>query len=375
MSQLNVGLSTTMIEPIFTQGRLDGIGVYTQALQRYLPASGCSVQGFLFPALSSPRGQGFSAGRALPYPYEVTAMLDWASPCAMPMDIFHATDYRIVRMDCPVIATLHDAVPIKFPQWVTPRLRGLKNWAQKKAAGKADRVIALSHYAVTELVECFGVQPDKISVVYCGVDEHWREPVADDAVAATLAEFGLQPGYFLFVGTLQPRKNVERILQAFLGLPTPVRKQHPLVIVGRNGWQCDALLQQIQAAQQQGEPVFWLNQVKQQTTLRHLYAGAGVFVFPSLYEGFGIPVLEAFAAKVPVITANTTSLPEVSQGAALEVDPLSLDEIRTAMQRLVQDESLRQRCIEAGWQRVEKLTWQATAEQTAAVYRAALAER
>lgn len=375
MSQLNVGLSTTMIEPVFTAGRLDGIGVYTQALQRYLPASGCSVQGFLFPALSAPRGQGFSAGRALPYPYEVTAMLDWASPCAMPMDIFHATDYRIVRMDCPVVATLHDAVPIKFPQWVTPRLRGLKNWAQKKAARKADRVIALSHYAVTELVECFGVQPDKISVVYCGVDDHWREPVADEAVAATLAEFGLQPGYFLFVGTLQPRKNVERILQAFLGLPAPVRQQHPLVIVGRAGWQCDVLLQQIRAAQQQGEPVFWLNQVTQQTTLRHLYAGAGGFVFPSLYEGFGIPVLEAFAAKVPVITANTTSLPEVSQGAALEVDPLSPDEIRTAMQRMVQDESLRQRCIEAGWQRVEKLTWQATAEQTAAVYRAALAGR
>lgn len=375
MKSIKVGLSTTMIEPLLTGGRLDGIGVYTQALRQYLPGFDCQVQGFLFPPLSRPQARGFSSGQALRYPYEVTALLDWAKPYAMPMDVVHVTDYRVVRMDCPVVATLHDAVPIKFPHWVTPRLRGLKNWAQKKAARKADRVIALSNYAVTELVECFGVDPARISVVYCGVDDHWRTPVASEAVASTLQQYGLQPGYFLFVGTLQPRKNVERIVQAWQALPQALRQQHPLVIVGRAGWQCETLLQQMKAAQQQGEPLHWLNNVADQTSLRHLYAGALAFVFPSLYEGFGIPVVEAFAAKVPVITANTTSLPEVSLGAALEVDPLSVDDIRHAMQNLAQDESLRQRCIDAGWQRVAKLTWQATAEQTAAVYRTALAGR
>ena len=317
------------------------------------------------------------AGHALPYSYEATSLRDLFTPLhsKMSIDLFHATDYRIVRMDCPVVATLHDAVPIKFPHWCTPRLRSLKNWLQKRAAQKADRVIALSHYAVTELVECFGVREDRISVVYCGVDESWKQAVPAEAVDATLTQYGLVHGYFLFVGTLQPRKNVERILQAYLALPPDVQRTHALVVVGRAGWQCDALTQQLLAARQNGANVMWLNQVKDAKTLRHLYAGAGVFVFPSLYEGFGIPVVEAFASGIPVITSNTTSLPEVSQGAALEVDPLSQDEIRHAMQTLVQDQSLRQRCIELGLQRVAALGWQQTADQTAAVYRAALAER
>ena len=366
-----------MIEPQLNGGRLDGIGVYTQELQRHLPAEGCEVQGFSFPPFKSRGTTGFSVGQALPHSFELTSLLDLAIParCHMPMDVFHATDYRIVRMDCPVVATLHDAVPIKFPHWCTPRLRGTKNWLQKKAARKADRVIALSHYSVTELVECFGVNPDRISVVYSGVGEQWKQAVAPEMVTATLTELGLSPGYFLFVGTLQPRKNVERILQAYLGLPEALRRAHALVIVGRAGWQCDTLVREIQAAGQNGAAVIWLNQLRDEQRLRHVYAGAGVFVFPSLYEGFGLPVLEAFAAQIPVITSNTTSLPEVSLGAALEVDPLSVDAIRTAMQTLVQDEHLRSQCIARGLQRVTQLTWQKTAEQTAAVYRMALAGR
>lgn len=386
---MKVGLSTTMIEPALTHGRLDGIGVYTQALQQHLPAAGWQVQGFSFPPLGNRGRPQMSAGQVLPHSYEFTSVRDLITPLITPLatslstpvrstqavDVFHATDYRIVRMDCPVVATLHDAVPIKFPHWCTPRLRGLKNWLQKKAAKKADRVIALSHYAVTELVECFGVQPERISVVYCGVAEEWKQPVEPVAVAATLAKYGLDSGYFLFVGTLQPRKNVERILAAYLRLPASVQQAHALVVVGRAGWQCETLTAQLQAATQNGANVLWLNQVSDSRELRHLYAGAGVFVFPSLYEGFGIPVVEAFAAGVPVITSNTTSLPEVSQGAALEVDPLSQDDITGAMLALVQDESLRLRCIEKGWQRVAQLSWQSTAEQTAAVYRAAMAGR
>jgi alpha-1,3-rhamnosyl/mannosyltransferase len=106
--------------------------------------------------------------------------------------------------------------------------------------------------------------------------------------------------------------------------------------------------------------------------LRHVYAGAAVFVFPSLYEGFGIPVLEAFASGVPVVTSNTSSLPEVSQGAAIEVDPASSAEIGAAMLDLLRDDLLRKRCIAAGRRRAEQLTWQATALRTAAVYRAVL---
>jgi len=363
-----------MIEPGLTGGRLDGIGVYTQALLRHLPLAGVSVSGYSYPPL---RGKAaITVGRAMPHAFETATVADLLTPrlrrARMPVDLFHVTDYRVVRMDCPVVTTLHDALPIKYPQWCSPRLRGLKNWMQIKAAQKADHVIAVSHFAVPELVECFGIDEARISVVPNGVDIDWLEPADDAKVAATLKGFGLQQGYFLFVGTLQPRKNVERLLEAYLALPPAVRRARQLVIVGNAGWRCEALLRKIAAAVQNGEQVVWLNDVIGDGVLRYLYAGAGVFVFPSLYEGFGLPVVEAFASNVPVVTSNVSSLPEVSQGAAVEVDPLNSAEIGAAMLDLAQDDLLRRRCIAAGRRRAEQLTWQATALRTAAVYHAVL---
>jgi len=358
-----------MIEPGFTGGRLDGIGVYTQALLRHLPQAGCEVQPFSWPEGQTPP----SEGQALPQSFGRATMVDLLSPSAhrvhMPLDVFHAPDYRVVRMDCPVVATLHDALPISHPEWCNPRLRGLKNWLQRKAAQKADHVIAVSQYAVEELVEHFGVDERRISVVPNGVDEAWLEAPAPAAVTATLEAYGLRSGYFLFVGTLQPRKNVERLLDAYLGLPQAVREERQLVIVGNAGARSEGLLRRIAAANQNGAAVLWLNRLTDGDQLRHVYAGAGVFVFASLYEGFGIPVLEAFASGVPVVTSNVTSLPEVAGGAALEVDPLDAGAIRAAMLALVREPALRSRCIDAGRARAAQLTWSATARRTAAVYR------
>lgn len=375
MKLLRVGLSTTTIEPVLTQGRLDGIGVYTNALMRGLPAAGCTVNGYAFPPLGAPAlRQQFAAGAAMSWPFTVSSMQDLLLPVRrrMPVDVFHATDYRIVRMACPVVATLHDAIPLKYPQWCSPRLRSLKNWLQQKAARKADHVIALSHFAVTELIEYFGIDERRITVVPCGVGHEWRAAPSQAEVDETLRANNLERGYFLFVGTLQPRKNVERIVDAYLGLPVTVRRERQLVIVGREGWRCEELIKKIRAAVENGEKVVWLNKLAGEEQLRRVYAGAGVFVFPSLYEGFGIPVAEAFASGIPVVTANTTSLPEVSQGAALEIDPLSISEIGAAMLDLVRDDALRERCIAAGRQRSAELTWDRTAIETAAVYHSVL---
>ncbi|HJW56691.1 MAG TPA: glycosyltransferase family 1 protein [Burkholderiaceae bacterium] len=377
MTLLHIGLSTSTIEPALTHGRLDGIGVYTKALLQGLPAAGYTVTGFSFsPFGQSKAEQRFSVGHAMPQSYPVLSACDLLTPdsmrARMPVDLYHATDYRIFRMACPVVATLHDAIPLRYPEWCSPRLRSLKNWLQKKAAHKANHVIALSEFAVAELIESFGANERHITVVPCGVDHAWLLPPPQEAVDETLRMHGLDKGYFLFVGTLQPRKNIGRIIDAYLALPAAVRHTRQLVIVGRVGWRCEDVVRKIAAAIQNGERVVWLANLEGEDQLQRIYAGAGIFVFPSLYEGFGIPVAEAFACGVPVVTSNTTSLPEVSQGAALEIDPLCVGEIRAAMLALVQDDALRMRCIAAGRQRASGLSWERTVEQTAAVYRAVL---
>jgi glycosyltransferase involved in cell wall biosynthesis len=368
-SRITVGLSTNLLEPDYVRRGVDGIGVYTSVLLQGLSSCGCDVQGWSFPGLFG--SKGLAVGRTMPAAHEFSAVRDLMMPrfrTRLAVDVFHTTDYRIIRMECPVVATLHDATPMIFPQWYGGRVRKLKNHLLRQMVRNADHFIALSHFSVAELVEHFGIDEKRITVVHCGVAAHWLDPLPPEETERVLARHGLRPGYFLFVGTLQPRKNIERILEAYLRLPADVRKERQLVIAGRAGWSCKDLLVQIKGAQQRGEQVIWLDYVAGEDNLRHLYAGAGVFVFPSLHEGFGIPVVEAFASGVPVVTSNTTSLPEVSQGAALEVDPVSVSAIGSAMLSLVRDEILRQRCIVAGRRRASELTWSRTVKKTAAVY-------
>jgi glycosyltransferase involved in cell wall biosynthesis len=366
---MRVALGATTIEPGYNGGRRDGIGVYTRALMDHLGAAGCDVEALAWPGL----GGGATAAKALRHSFEAASLADLCTPASRRLhvaaDLFHAPDYRIARMDCPVVATLHDALPLKYPQWCSARLRQVKNWLQHKAARKADHVIALSHFAVDELVECFGIDARRVSVVPCGVGDEWFAPCAPQAVAATLARHGLRAGYFLFVGTLQPRKNVDALLDAWLALPAGVRAERQLVIVGARGWRCERLVARLQAT----PGVAWLDALTGAAALRHLYRGAGVFVFPSLYEGFGLPLLEAFASQVPVVCSNRSALPEVSRGAALEVDSSDIGAMGDAMLALVRDEALRARCVTAGLARARTLSWRATALQTAAVYRAVLA--
>lgn len=373
---MRVGLGTTMIEPGLNGGRLDGIGVYTAALRQHLPGAGCEVQAFSYPRWGADPAP-ISVGRAMPQSFEAATLRDLLTPAAhrmhMPVDIFHTPDYRLVRMDCPQVASLHDALPISHPEWCNPRLRSVKNRVQAIAARKADHVIALSHFAIDELVSCFGIDASKVSVVPCGIDDGWATPPDGAAVQATLDAYGLREGYFLFVGTLQPRKNVDRVIDAWEQLPATMRAARQLVVVGAQGWRADDTARRLDAARERGDPVIWIADMTDNVALRHVYAGAGVFVFPSLYEGFGIPVVEAMGAGVPVVTSSTSSLPEVSQGAAVEVDPLDVGAIAAAMQALVDEPALRARCIAAGLARAGTLSWRETARQTAAVYHKVLA--
>ena len=312
-------------------------------------------------------GHSFSAYAALSVLNKNKA---WVKP---DVDIFHATDYRSIPMHCPVVTTLYDAIPMVHPEMANPRFRRLKNFVLKNAAKCADHVIAISQYSVRELVDYYDIPPEKISVVLCGVDRHWLDPIPEVDWQATLVKRGLLPGYYLFVGIIQPRKNLDRLMQAHDKLPADVRHERPLVIVGRAGWQCETTLERLQKKIGAGES-YWFPDVHSQRELKHFYAGAGAFVFPSLYEGFGLPILEAFAVGVPVVTSTATSLPEVSAGIGLEVDPLDVDALSEGMQQILLPES-RQPRIAAGQLRAKELSWSFCAEETLKVYRQVLGNK
>ena len=219
-------------------------------------------------------------------------------------------------------------------------------------------MIAISQATKDDLVAHYGVPKEKIPVVYHGVEPRFR-PTPDPAVPA---RYGLPSRYFLYLGTLQPRKNLERLLQAYAQLSGDVPA---LVLAGAKGWYFERIAAAI-AALGLGERVFLPGYVPDED-VPALLTGALALVFPSLYEGFGLPVLEAMACGTPVVTANTSSLPEVVGEAGLLVDPLRVDEIAAAMQRLLADEALRAELSRRGLERAGLFSWDRCARETLAV--------
>jgi len=372
---LRVGWSATLSSDPRTRDAPDGIGVYT----RELTASYSQMSDVApVPVVIGPRAARHAPPHAavLPQRLSIATALSWATGAdfrgahrlAEHIDVYHATDYRIPRLKrTPVCATLFDAIPISHPQWANPRLRRVKNMLMRKSARWADRVIAISQAMVPELVEHYGIERQRITVTSLGVDTRWFETESASRIAAVQSRHALKPGYLLFVGTLQPRKNVGRIVQAFERLPAHIADGRQLVIAGKAGWRTDEIVATLRAAAAGGR-VRWLDYVDE-GDLRALYQGAAAFVFPSLYEGFGLPVLEAFASGTPVVTSTTTSLPEVAGDAALLIDPTDVDALAAAMASVIDDSGLANRLRAAGRERARAFTWARCASETIAVLR------
>ena len=208
---------------------------------------------------------------------------------------------------------------------------------------------------------------NKVEAIPLGVDAAFA-PQAPEALAPTLERLGLQPGaYLLCVATLEPRKNISRLIDAFLGLPAPVRTRYPLVLAGAPGWHGEALAERIRDLPRGGQ-VVQLGYVAQ-ADLPALYAGARLFAFPALYEGFGLPVLEAMASGVPVVTSNCSSLPEVAGDAALLVNPEDTDALRLALAQGLEDDAWRSAARERGLARAAQRSWAQCVARTLALYR------
>ena len=226
-------------------------------------------------------------------------------------------------------------------------------------------MVTISEFSRQEIARWFRLPEERISVIPLGVDETWFEIQGAEILDRVRSTYSLPDHFFLFIGTLQPRKNLDCALAAHQLLPREQRMQFPLVVVGRAGWECGQLIERLQA---DGAAVRWLRYVPQDD-LPAILRLATALVFPSLYEGFGLPVLEAFAAGTPVIASNTTSVPEVAGDAAMLLDPQDPSAWRDAMQALAGDDRLAQHYRARGLARARLFPWEATAAALADLYR------
>lgn len=375
---MRVGFGVTHLVRGLLTDHVDGIGIYTRhvlaEISRQAEATAvqfgrCSQVAEIRPHFSVPvecLSRGFQAGTA--FSLLTGGSFPHSHSLQQRLDLFHAPDHHIPRLKhIPVVATIMDAIPLAHPEWASARLRRVKNFAFRRMAQTAERIVTISAFSKADIVHYFDIPPERIDVTYLGVNPVYAQPIDEAQRTAVLAKYGLPPGFFIFVGTIQPRKNVARILAAHRLLPEALQRDFPLVVVGRNGWGTDELLPELNGLQQRGCGK-WLNNVTD-TELHALLQSARALVYPSLYEGFGLPVLEGFAAGLPVISSNTTSIPEVAADAALLVDPSSAEAIAEAMRQLAEDKSLAVRLAERGRERVKQFTWEACGVQTMQVYR------
>jgi len=257
------------------------------------------------------------------------------------------------------VLTFHDHVPMVQPETSTSEIISKFNRCVERLR-YVDALMTVSEFSKKEIVEKIGVDTDRISVAYNGVDSIFFVEKPDEDIVTKYS--GGSP-YILFVGTLEPRKNVEALIDALKEVDDPELK---LILVGKEGWGIESILKKIREAGLEREVVF--PGYVPEDDLPYLYRGADVFVFPSLYEGFGMPVLEAMAAGAPVVTSNSSSLPEVAGDAAILVSPESVSEIAEAIRGVRGNEQLRGKLTERGRKRADKFTWEMCARRTLDTY-------
>lgn len=369
---MRIGFGVTALCNGLSGGGLDGIGNYTREIMSRISTSPkIELVPFSFRAKILPEmGQGAQLGR-----YSVNTAWSVATGAnfygiddlVKRVDLIHATDHYVPRCKpAPLVATLMDAIPLSHPQWLRSEFRSVKNFLWKRAANWADEVITISEYSKVELSKWAGIPLDKITVIPLAVDERWYSVVGDDEFARVRSQYQLPETFFVSVGTLQPRKNVESTIRAHRALSQADRVRTPLIIIGRAGWKCEQTLKMIEEDSASGA-VRWLKHVPDADLLPVIKLSSAL-VFPSLGEGFGLPVLEAFAASVPVITSNTTSLPEVAGDAAISIDPMDVDGISEGMKRVLEDRDLVTMLKSQGLQRAKCFTWNDCGEATIRVY-------
>jgi alpha-1,3-rhamnosyl/mannosyltransferase len=366
-------------------GPLTGVGQYTYQLAlrlQQLPG----MELFMFYAgpferdvapRDNPRAAQLrpAVRRYLPYAYELAR---WRrqrpftrGARSLKFDLYHEPNFLAFDFDGPLVLTAHDLSWIRFPETHPPeRVRAMHKFFEPSLR-RAQIVLTDSEFVKREIVEVFGLAPAHVRAIPIGLDAAFR-PMRGDEAQPVLDAHGLRYGnYLLSVGTLEPRKNLERTVRAYGLLPAALRARYPLVIVGANGWRTQGIQSLLGPLVASGEAkvLGYLERAE----LAAITAGAAALVYPSIYEGFGLPPLESMGCGVPVIASNVSSLPEVVAETGLLVDPLDVEAIAAAMRAMLEDPQLRSALSAQALARSAQFTWESCAMQTHAAYRDALA--
>lgn len=265
------------------------------------------------------------------------------------------------------IVVVYDLSYKRYPQYSDEKNQLFLNKFVPEAIRKADHIITISENSKKEIIKFYNVLPETISIIYPSFNKKLFSPKSRPEVRKIKEKYRIPNYYFLFTSSLEPRKNVKRIVEAYHSLPREAKDKYSLVLAGGKGWQDEGIWKTIDKAQKSGDKIITTGYIPEED-LPALYSGAFIFLYPSIYEGFGIPILEAMVCGVPVLTSNTSSMPEVGGNAAFYVNPQETEEIKNGILKILQDKDLREKMIEAGFKQINKFSWEDSAEKLVKIF-------
>lgn len=364
---LNIAVNTRLLRP----NRLEGIGWFTWETMRRITQDHPEVNfHFFFDEKPSPEfipSDNVKAHVLFPparrrflfkwwFDYSVARKLR-----SIDADLFVSPDgFASMRTNVPQLVVIHDLNFEHHPELLPPKIAQFYQEYFPQFAAKAKRIATVSEYSKKDIARNYTVPAHRIDVVYNGVNEGFQ-PLSADEVSAVRDAFSNGEPYFVYVGSLNPRKNILRLLRSFEVFKSDTGATHKLILVGQPMWK-GSEVEEVHKAMQFKSDVLFVGR-QEPESLAKLIGAAQAMTFVPLFEGFGIPILESFASGVPLITSNTTSLPEVAGDAALLVDPKSISEIVAAMKKVKADEDLREELIAKGLERVKEFSWDKAAEK------------
>jgi glycosyltransferase involved in cell wall biosynthesis len=372
---IKIAFGTTLLDKGLTESGIDGIGHYCQELlKQYSNQDGnLAISPYSFGVKRSSCG-----AQLLPtyLDYLAKSILNLsgaqqAKKYFNSVDVIHSTDQLIpIVSKKPLIATVMDVIPLSHSHFIRSKSRFIKPFLWKKLTQRANHIITISHFSKSEIVNAIGYPEENITSIPLGVDARYFERLSSGEVQKCLDALKITRPFFLFIGSIQPRKNLGRILRAHASLPNNLAKEFPVVIAGKLAWDDGETLHEIQKGIAEKRCI-WANYVNDLEKRCLLQASVGM-VFTSLYEGFGLPILEAFASQTPVLTSNCTSMPEVAGGSAILADPLDIASIRDGLLELLNNQTKVQDLKIGGFQRAKLFSWDRVASDTQKVYRSLL---